>query len=182
MISKQNIYDFLQYLMPKGYQFIEANLDNKAIPDKNTTYGIMQLHSIEEEGWNISDTIEYDSELITEHSQLKSIFVQIDFYGPHAFSYALNARQYLLMNLQNIENVKLRLLNEQDNKFKNIDLDLIDLKGLSELRNLTRLLDDKSWGERWSFDVDGFIVDTITENDNSVIDNIQINRKYIAGK
>ena len=70
--------------------------------------------------------------------------MQLDFYGPDAFDNAIEFQQTLQVNLAHTFGVA-------------------DLKVMSEIRNLTFLQENKEYMPRYNFDVDVFVVDTITQ-------------------
>jgi hypothetical protein len=70
--------------------------------------------------------------------------VQFDFYGPDALNNATVFKQNLQVGLAT-------------------QTGIADLKSMSEIRNLTFLMENKAYMHRYNFDTEMFVVDTITK-------------------
>lgn len=128
-------------------QWVRPYQDGNPIPPVNTNWGQINIMNISDKGWSQARQTEYneDTGIISQSYDVQRIYsVQIDFYGPDALDKATVFKQKLQVGLVNHN-------------------DFADLKVMSEIRNMTQLLENKAYMHRYNFDVDVFVVDTITE-------------------
>lgn len=128
-------------------QWVRPYQDGNPIPPVNTNWGQITVMNIADIGWSQGRQVKYDAQtgIITQEYDVQRIYsVQIDFYGPDALSKATEFKQ----------NLQVGLVNKNDKA---------DLKVMSEIRNMTQLLENKAYIHRYNFDVDVFVVDTITK-------------------
>ncbi len=136
---------YLRNLMPE-IQWVKPYQDKNPIPPVNTNWAQITIMNVADRGWSQARQSSFDETtgLITQKYDVQRIYsIQIDFYGPDAFEKAAVFKQTLQVGLAN------------NNGFA-------DLKVMSELRNMTQLLENKTYMHRYNFDVDVFVVDTIT--------------------
>lgn len=130
----------LQWVMPYD--------SDDALPPVGTNWGQINILRVFDRGWSQrrKSTV-YDDKtgLITQSWDVQRIYsVQIDFFGPGALDNATRFKQTLQVGLAT-------------------EYGIADLKVMSEIRNLTELLENKTYMHRYEFDVDVFVVDTITK-------------------
>lgn len=130
----------LQWVMPYD--------SDDALPPVGTNWGQINIIRVFDRGWSQrrKSTV-YDDKtgLITQSWDVQRIYsVQIDFFGPDALDNATRFKQYLQVGLAT-------------------EYGIADLKVMSEIRNLTQLLENTSYMHRYEFDVDVFVVDTVTK-------------------
>lgn len=130
----------LQWVMPYD--------SDDALPPVGTNWGQINIIRVFDRGWSQrrKSTV-YDDKtgLITQSWDVQRIYsVQIDFFGPDALDNATRFKQTLQVGLAT-------------------EYGIADLKVMSEIQNLTQLLENTSYMHRYEFDVDVFVVDTITK-------------------
>lgn len=144
-----DLYDYLQSQMPT-LQFVNPYTDTDPLPTNETNnpdYATMNVLGVDDRGWAQTVQTGYDAEQGTNSLRFDTqrIYrVQIDFYGPNAFDNATVFKQTLQVNLTKQKTT-------------------VDLKSMSEIRNLTSLDDSKTYVHRYNFDVEVFLVDSITQ-------------------
>lgn len=141
-----SLYDYLQSQMPT-LQFVDPYLDDVPLPPNDTDYATMNVLGVSDRGWAQTVQTKYDANKGTNDLRFDTqrIYrVQIDFYGPNAFSNATVFKQTLQVNLAKQKTT-------------------VDLKSLSEIRNLTSLQENKGYIHRYNFDAELFLVDSITQ-------------------
>ncbi len=147
--TTSQIFDYLQGLMPNTQRFIFINPYNDKTPPPPHYTDYAQFHILSEEdiGLNQQQISDYDKATDTvkvNYNQLKVITIQLDFYGPNALSNCNFYRQLLKVNLQ--------LSKGQG---------ILDLKTISNIRDLTFLQPNKQFCQRYNFDLEAYIIDTI---------------------
>lgn len=150
-MTEHELYDYLQSLMPE-LQFVEPYTDNVPLPKPGINFATFNVLGISDIGWSQPRHEKYDKEngLITVAYDVQRIYrVQLDFYGPEAFNNASLFKHTLQVNLT-----------------KNFNI--ADLKKISDIRNLTFLQENKKYMKRYNFDVELFIVDTITKTSRAI--------------
>lgn len=155
-MTEPDLYDYLQSLMPQ-LQFVNPYTDDKPLPKPGTDFATFNVLDITDIGWSQPRHEAYDKDnaLITVAYDVQRIYqIQIDFYGPNALAHASLFKQTLQVNLT-----------------KNYGI--ADLKKMSNIRNLTFLQENKKFMKRYNFDVEVFVVDTITKT-SPAIQNAQI--------
>lgn len=160
------VYNYLQSLLPNNLQFVESYQEDVPIPLKDWVQ--MNILSVR----NIGRSIERQGEVDTENKQVQALYdieqvykIQFDFYGNNAFSNASIYLQTLQVNLD--ENTQLNSSNQ------------INLKTFSEIRNLTDLLENKKFLKRYNFDIELYVIQTISKQ-QIYLDKMIIEDKYIA--
>lgn len=129
----------LQWVMP--YESYDS------LPPVGTNWGQINIISVSDRGWSQNRQSAYDDTTgkITQSWDVQRIYsVQLDFFGPAALENATRFKQYLQVGLAT-------------------EYGIADLKVMSEIRNLTQLLENTDYMHRYEFDVDVFVVDTITK-------------------
>ena len=91
-----------------------------------------------------AEYVEETDTLNINYNQLKVATIQLDFYGPDALTYCNYYKQVLKMNFQVSKGQG-----------------LLDLKKISDIRDLTFLEPNKHFCRRYNFDIEAYIVDTI---------------------
>lgn len=146
MLENQ-LYDKLQSLMPEGVQFINPYLDE--VPTPLGDYAQFNVLERENIGWCQERYLNRDAEnsdaLELAYDIQRVYHIQIDFYGENAYDYAGVYQQTLQQNLVDDE-----------------DGDL-DLKTISAVENRTFLQENKKYKKRYGFDLNVFVIDTITK-------------------
>lgn len=159
-MTESDLYDTLQALMPAGVQFVDPYLDETPVPLGD--WAQMNLLSIKPIGWNqrrytsaneVKQTAGYAYDIERIYT------VQIDFYGANALTNASLFHQTLQQNIVDDE------------------ANTICLKTIGQIENRTFLQENKKFQKRYGFDIDLFIVDTISK-EFPYINNIEVN---IAG-
>ena len=141
-----SLYDYLQSQMPT-LQFVDPYLEDVPLPANDTDYATMNVLGVTDRGWAQTVQTGYDATKGTNSLRFDTqrIYrIQIDFYGPNAFSNATAFKQTLQVNLAKQKTT-------------------VDLKSLSDIRNLTSLQENKGYIHRYNFDVEVFVVDSITQ-------------------
>ncbi len=145
-MTEQELYDILQSLLPDGVQYVNPYLDDVPVP--NGDYCQFCLIDRDNIGWNQERQTEVDEEkrTVTAAYDIERIYtVQIDFYGANACDLAGLYNQKLMQNLQDEENEK------------------ISLKRIGRVDNRVFLAENKQYQKRYGFDIELFIVDTISK-------------------
>lgn len=128
-------------------QWVKPYLDYDSLPPVGSDWGQINIINISDRGWSQRGTQSYDNDtgIISQNYDVQRIYtVQIDFYGPNAYDNAVTFKQHLQVGLST-------------------EYGIADLKSISDIRNLTELLENTNYLARYEFDVDIFVVDTITK-------------------
>ena len=146
-MTRNQLSAYLRNLMPE-LQWVMPYDSDDSLPPVGTDWGQINITGVSDRGWSQQrkNTV-YDDEtgLITQSWDVQRIYsVQIDFFGPGALDNATRFKQYLQVGLAT-------------------EYGIADLKVMSEIRNLTQLLENTSYMHRYEFDVDVFVVDTVTK-------------------
>lgn len=158
-MTENDLYDTLQALMPAGLQFVDPYLDEVPLPQDN--YAQMNIIEVQPIGWNQRRVDTSDDKKATFAYDIEKIYrVQIDFYGSESYDNALYFHQSLSVNL--VE-----------------DDDTICLKRIGNIENRCFLQENKKYLKRYGFDIELFIVDTITK-DSPYLKNILVNLARIG--
>ena len=155
-MTQKDLFDYLQSLVPT-IQFVDPYLDESPLPPVDTDFATMAVLSVNDRGWSQGRQTAYDATtgLTTVKYDVQRIYtVQFDFYGPNAFDNATLFKQTLQVNLT-----------QQGTT--------VDLKNMSDIRNLTYLEENRKYVHRYEFDVDVFVVDTISKQ-NTTVDKAKI--------
>lgn len=118
-----------------------------SLPPVGTNWGQISILRVSDRGWSQDRQAAYNDEtgIISQAWDVQRIYsIQIDFFGPDALENATAFKQYLQVGLAT-------------------QTGIADLKVMSEIRNLTQLLENTNYMHRYNFDVDVFVVDTITK-------------------
>lgn len=158
-MTENDLYNVLQGLMPSGLQFVDPYLDEVPLPKDN--YAQMNIIEVQPIGWNQRRIDTSDDKKATFAYDIEKIYrVQIDFYGSESYDNALYFHQSLSVNL--VE-----------------DDDTICLKRIGNIENRCFLQENKKYLKRYGFDIELFIVDTITK-DSPYLKNILVNLARIG--
>lgn len=158
-MTENDLYNTLQGLMPEGVQFVDPYLDEVPLP--NGDYVQMNIIDIEPIAWNQRRVDTSDEEKATFAYDIERIYrVQVDFYGANAFDNASLFHQSLMVNI--VE-----------------DDDTVCLKKIGDIQNRCFLQENKKYLRRYGFDIELFIVDTITK-DSPYLKNIVVNLARIG--
>lgn len=146
MATRTELSTYLRALMPE-IQWVQPYLNNSPLPPPNTNWATLNIVGVADRGWSQARQSAYDDTtgLITQEYDVQRIYtVQFDFYGPDAFYNACRFKQNLQVGLAT-------------------QTGIADLKSMSEIRNLTFLMENKAYMHRYNFDTEMFVVDTITK-------------------
>lgn len=146
MATRTELSTYLRALMPE-IQWVQPYLNNSPLPPPNTNWATLNIMRVADRGWSQARQSAYDDTtgLITQEYDVQRIYtVQFDFYGPDAFYNACRFKQNLQVGLAT-------------------QTGIADLKSMSEIRNLTFLMENKAYMHRYNFDTEMFVVDTITK-------------------
>lgn len=158
-MTENDLYNTLQGLMPEGVQFVDPYLDEVPLPKGD--YVQMNIIDIEPIAWNQRRVDTSDEEKATFAYDIERIYrVQVDFYGANAFDNASLFHQSLMVNI--VE-----------------DDDTVCLKKIGDIQNRCFLQENKKYLRRYGFDIELFIVDTITK-DSPYLKNIVVNLARIG--
>lgn len=145
-MTRNQLSTYLRNLMPE-LQWVMPYESYDSLPPVGTNWGQINITSVSDRGWSQNRQSAYDDTTgkITQSWDVQRIYsVQIDFFGPNALENATRFKQYLQVGLAT-------------------EYGIADLKVMSEIRNLTQLLENTDYMHRYEFDVDVFVVDTITK-------------------
>ena len=158
-MTENDLYNTLQGLMPEGVQFVDPYLDEVPLPKGDCVQ--MNIIDIEPIAWNQRRVDTSDEEKATFAYDIERIYrVQVDFYGANAFDNASLFHQSLMVNI--VE-----------------DDDTVCLKKIGDIQNRCFLQENKKYLRRYGFDIELFIVDTITK-DSPYLKNIVVNLARIG--
>ena len=158
-MTENDLYNTLQGFMPEGVQFVDPYLDEVPLPKGD--YVQMNIIDIEPIAWNQRRVDTSDEEKATFAYDIERIYrVQVDFYGANAFDNASLFHQSLMVNI--VE-----------------DDDTVCLKKIGDIQNRCFLQENKKYLRRYGFDIELFIVDTITK-DSPYLKNIVVNLARIG--
>lgn len=146
MATRTELSAYLRTLMPE-VQWVQPYLNNSPLPPPNTNWATLNIMGVADRGWSQARQSTYDETtgLITQEYDVQRIYtVQFDFYGPDALYNACRFKQNLQVGLAT-------------------QTGIADLKSMSEIRNLTFLMENKAYMHRYNFDTEMFVVDTITK-------------------
>lgn len=154
-MTYQNIINLIYSLSP-SIQWVRPYQDN---PVPLTDFGQISFLYEKTLGYSQERRVQTSNDFIEIAFDVLRIYTfQIDFYGENALNNALVFKQTLEVNLT-----------------PNLP---ISLKSFSDTRNLTELLDDKSFMQRYNFELEVFAVNTIFKKER-IIRNIEFNLKRI---
>lgn len=145
-MTRNQLSAYLRGLMPE-LQWVKPYDSYDALPPVGTDWGQINITNVSDRGWSQNRQSAYDDTTgkITQSWDVQRIYsIQIDFFGPNALENATRFKQYLQVGLAE-------------------EYGIADLKVMSEIRNLTELLENTNYMHRYEFDVDVFVVDTITK-------------------
>lgn len=158
-MKESDLYDALQNLMPTGVQFVNPYLDEVPLPRGN--YAQMNILDIKPIGWNQRRFVDNNPEKATFAYDIEKVYtVQIDFYGADSLDNATLFHQTLMRNI--VE-----------------DDDVVCLKRIGDIQNRCFLQENKKYLLRYGFDIELFIVDTITK-DSPYLEKIVVNLARIG--
>lgn len=143
-MTEQEVYDYLQSLLPKGLQFVDPYLD--VLPQPLGDWAQMNVLSRANIAWSQSRFLETNETGGVWAYDIERVYtIQFDFYGEHAYDNAAEFQQNLQVSLVNDDNEKM------------------DLKTIGDIENRTFLQENKKYQRRYGFDLTCFVVDTITQ-------------------
>lgn len=159
-MTENDLYDTLQALLPSGLQFVDPYLDEVPIPKGDWCQ--MNILSITPIAWNQRRySVDTQQGLGKFLYDIEKVYhIQFDFYGENALDNANLYHQTLMVNI--VE-----------------DDDTISLKRIGDIQNRCFLQENKKYLKRYGFDIEVFIVDTISK-DNPYLENILVNYKRIG--
>lgn len=156
MATRTELSKYLRSLMPE-IQWVQPYLDDVPLPPPGTNWATLNIMGVSDRGWSQARQAGYapDTGLITQDYDVQRIYsIQFDFYGPDAMDTATRFKQNLQVGLVTQHGIA-------------------DLKVMTDIRNLTFLMENKMYISRFSFDADVYVVDTITKT-TPAIDNAQV--------
>jgi len=158
-----DVYTYLQKFLPSNFQWCSPYLDTLPLPKFDTNFGVMVILDRQNYGWTQEVQTQSADNPIALRSDLNRIYhIQIDYYGPNSCDISGQHNQILLNSLQK----------ETRND--------VGIKRVSEIRNLTELLENKKYQKRYAFDVELFVVDSVIAQPDSVVDSAIIDKVVIS--
>ena len=145
-MTRNQLSTYLRGLMPE-LQWVMPYETYDSLPPVGTNWGQISILRVSDRGWSQDRQTAYDERTgtISQAWDVQRIYsIQIDFFGPDALENATVFKQTLQVGLAT-------------------QTGIADLKVMSEIRNLTQLLENTNYMHRYNFDVDVFVVDTITK-------------------
>ncbi|MCH5201912.1 MAG: hypothetical protein J1F17_01770 [Oscillospiraceae bacterium] len=143
-MTEKEVYDYLQSLLPQGMQFVDPYLDE--LPQPLGDWAQMNVLNRSNIAWSQSRFLETNETGGVWAYDIERIYtIQFDFYGANAFDNAAEFQQNLQVSIINDEN------------------ELMDFKSVGAIENRTFLMENKKYQRRYGFDVDLFVIDTITQ-------------------
>ena len=147
---EQEVFDYLQSLLPQNIYYVNPYLYDVPLP--NGDFVSFNISSSTTIGRSAPRELSHTEDNISIAWDVNKVYnIQIDFYGINSFD---NAEKF-----QQILQVKLDLETEKENSkfnFKSVG---------NEIRNLTDLMEDKTYLKRYGFNVELFTIETITSDD-----------------
>ncbi len=145
-MTEEEVFNELQRLLPAGVQFVDPYLDEVPLPLGNfCQFNILSRDNIAWVQPRYQSANEETGVGVWAYDIQRIYFIQIDFYGDKAFDNAGVYNQTLQTNL--IEDER----------------DLLDLKKIGNIENRTYLAENKKYVRRYGFDLEVFVIDTITK-------------------
>lgn len=143
MATEQEVFDALQTMMPAGLQFVDPYQDKVPVPLGD--WAQMNIFERTNIGWNQKRyTKTKNGNAVYEYDVQRVYHIQIDFYGENAYNNAGIYQQTLQQSL--------------------VDEDgILDLKTVGAVENRTFLQENKKYQRRYGFDIEVFVIDTITK-------------------
>lgn len=145
-MTRNQLSTYLRGLMPE-LQWVMPYETYDSLPPVGTNWGQISILRVSDRGWSQDRQTAYDERTgtISQAWDVQRIYsIQIDFFGPDALENATVFKQTLQVGLAT-------------------EYGIADLKVMSEIRNMTQLLENTNYIHRYNFDVDVFVVDTITK-------------------
>ena len=153
-MTESDLYDILQALMPSGVQFVDPYLDE--VPTPKGDWAQMNILNISPIAWNQERYVSAEEGLGSYEYDIERVYtIQFDFYGANALSNASLFHQTLKKNVV-------------------FEGTTISLKKIGDIDNRSFLQENKKFQRRYGFDIELFIVDTIS-SESAYIDNIVVN-------
>lgn len=159
-MTENDLYNTLQAFLPNNLQFVDPYLDEVPIPKGDWCQ--MNVLWITPIAWNQRryNALNQQGTASFLYDIQKVYNIQFDFYGENALNNANLYHQTLMVNI--VE-----------------DDDTISLKRIGDIQNRCFLQENKKYLKRYGFDIEVFIVDTISK-DNPYLENILVNYKRIG--
>lgn len=159
-MTENDLYNTLQAFLPNNLQFVDPYLDDVPLPKGDWCQ--MNILNITPIAWNQRryNALNQQGTASFLYDIQKVYNIQFDFYGENALDNANLYHQTLMVNI--VE-----------------DDDTISLKRIGDIQNRCFLQENKKYLKRYGFDIEVFIVDTISK-DNPYLENILVNYKRIG--
>lgn len=159
-MTENDLYNTLQAFLPNNLQFVDPYLDEVPLPKGDWCQ--MNILNITPIAWNQRryNALNQQGTASFLYDIQKVYNIQFDFYGENALDNANLYHQTLMVNI--VE-----------------DDDTISLKRIGDIQNRCFLQENKKYLKRYGFDIEVFIVDTISK-DNPYLENILVNYKRIG--
>lgn len=145
-MTENELFDILQSMLPNEVQIINPYIDEEPPPIGNyCQFNVINRQNI---AWNQSRFVSNDDnkKTVKYAYDIQRIYtVQIDFYGSDSYNLAGLYNQTLMQSL----------IDDEEG--------LIDLKKIGIVENRTFLPENKKYQRRYGFDIELFVIDTITD-------------------
>lgn len=156
-MDRNDIFDYIQSIAPDNIQFVNPYLNDFPLPEAGD-FVMVNVLNIEDVGLAQYKTVAFDDKkgnIDLEYYQERIYPVQFDCYGKGAQNLALNLKAIL-----------------KDFFYNNIGTPF-NIKTVTDVENLTELLDNKKYFERYSFRIQFFVMDTRKELKEPALLNIK---------
>lgn len=163
-MDRNDIFDYIQAIAPQGIQFVNPYQNDVPLPSTGD-FVMVNVMTVQDVGLAQYKTTAFDEEngnIDLTYYQERIYPVQFDCYGENAQTLALNLKAVI-----------------KDYFYNNIDLDF-NIKTVTDIDNLTDLLENKKYFERYSFRIDFFVMDTREEKNQPALLNIKPELAHIV--
>ena len=154
-MKRSDIFDYIQKNAPAGIQFVDPYLSDVPLPKGD--FVSLNILPVEDVAASQHRTMAYDAESGTvsvTYSQERIYTVQFDCFGADALDTALMLKQRL-----------------KDFFYDTPDT-LFNLKTVTDIENLSDLLDNKRYLERYSFRMSFYIMDEWTDENQPALEQV----------
>lgn len=154
-MKRSDIFDYIQKHSPAGIQFVDPYLSDVPLPKGD--FVSLNILPVEDVAASQHRTTAYDAEASTisvTYSQERIYTVQFDCFGADALDTALMLKQRL-----------------KDFFYDTPDT-LFNLKTVTDIENLSDLLDNKRYLERYSFRMSFYIMDEWTDENQPALEQV----------
>lgn len=156
-MDRNDIFNYIQSIAPQGIQFVNPYQDEVPLPESGD-FVMVNVMNVQDVGLAQYKTVAFDDKngnIDLEYYQERIYPVQFDCFGKNA--------QVLAMNLKAVI---------KDFFYNNINTPF-NIKTVTDIENLTELLENKRYCERYSFRIEFFVMDTREEKNEPALLNIK---------